>query len=472
LKTSFYIVCFIFIFFHAKSQILWDSACKINGVPVSFFHDTIDNKFYMAGKFDSINGKYRKGIAVYNGAKWDSLGMGINGLDIINPMAHSAVGRITRFNNKIITCGNFASLGNVSAFCLGMWDGVKWDTFPGNPFKLKYESNAPYSSKQIVGDILVNGTDMYVAGCFDTVAGNPCKYVAKWDGSQWHCLNFPNMTNIFCVGNLAWYHGELYAGGVFENNSINDTSNYILKYDGQNWTQVGGGIRGGGNNGIDAMVVYNNLLIVAGWFRKTDGNAGDNIMAWNGSQWLDIGGTYMSGNGTVYQLLTHKNKLTALGVFDHAYTTPSLYIADFDGYSWCGYGTNFDNTILGGGYYEDTLIIGGGFKKINSDSITYIAKTKGGSYSNCSQFFSVNEIAINKLLNVFPNPASNSISLNIEGVSNYQSSVITIQNTLGQTVKKLSFTKNVDVADLPQGCYFIQVTLPNNETYKAKFVKE
>jgi hypothetical protein len=73
---------------------------------------------------------------------------------------------------------------------------------------------------------------------------------------------------------------------------------------------------------------------------------------------------------------------------------------------------------------------------------------------------------------VYPNPTTESISLNIENISNYQNSTITIQNTLGQTVKKIPFSKNIHVSDLAEGCYFLQITLSNGETYKTKFIKQ
>jgi PKD repeat protein len=83
----------------------------------------------------------------------------------------------------------------------------------------------------------------------------------------------------------------------------------------------------------------------------------------------------------------------------------------------------------------------------------------------------IKNLADNKQISVYPNPTSNSISFQITGVTNYQNSTIVIQNMLGQSVKKLSFANNVDVSDLQQGCYFIQVALSNGEIYKAKFIK-
>jgi hypothetical protein len=80
--------------------------------------------------------------------------------------------------------------------------------------------------------------------------------------------------------------------------------------------------------------------------------------------------------------------------------------------------------------------------------------------------------SINNLINIYPNPASNTISLSINGISNCKNSTITIQNTLGETIKKIPFSKDISVSDLAEGCYFIQVTLQTEETYKAKFIKQ
>ena len=73
---------------------------------------------------------------------------------------------------------------------------------------------------------------------------------------------------------------------------------------------------------------------------------------------------------------------------------------------------------------------------------------------------------------IYPNPAINIISLNVSDIVNYQNAAIAIQNSLGQTIKKLSFTKNIDVSDLLAGCYFLQITLVNAKSYKTKFIKQ
>ncbi len=93
---------------------------------------------------------------------------------------------------------------------------------------------------------------------------------------------------------------------------------------------------------------------------------------------------------------------------------------------------------------------------------------------NCSAPLDIVNFRNEQEVSFFPNPASNTISLNVEGI-NFQNSTITIQNTLGETIKKLlvsnvELSKNIPVSDLPEGCYFLQITLSNGERYKTKLV--
>lgn len=77
-----------------------------------------------------------------------------------------------------------------------------------------------------------------------------------------------------------------------------------------------------------------------------------------------------------------------------------------------------------------------------------------------------------KKLDVYPNPASNTISLNITGIPNFSNSIITIQNILGDELKKLPFTKDINISELSKGYYFLQITFSSGESYKTKFIKQ
>jgi trimeric autotransporter adhesin len=72
-------------------------------------------------------------------------------------------------------------------------------------------------------------------------------------------------------------------------------------------------------------------------------------------------------------------------------------------------------------------------------------------------------------LNLYPNPASNQITINVAAV---MEGTITITNLVGQAVLTHEYHGNsvtIDVADLPKGLYFVKVI---GTAYTGKFVKE
>lgn len=112
----------------------------------------------------------------------------------------------------------------------------------------------------------------------------------------------------------------------------------------------------------------------------------------------------------------------------------------------------------------------------------------GGGCLDTSAIFNFNTIGINEsFLNnsvtIFPNPASNQITIKFDAsliaALAKQDVLIDIQNELGQSIKKAGIKqlvngKNemmVDIADLPKGIYFIQIKNQNTSINK-KFIKQ
>jgi hypothetical protein len=139
------------------------------------------------------------------------------------------------------------------------------------------------------------------------------------------------------------------------------------------------------------------------------------------------------------------------------------------------FGGTFDNEINAFSNYNNQIYIAGP-RYADTVFISNIGRWVGGNYrDSCAndELTSITQlINNNQHFKIYPNPTSKTISLNMERINSYQNSIITIQNTLGQTISKLSFTNSVDVSDLQPGCYFIQATLPTGEIYKNKFIKQ
>jgi PKD repeat protein len=81
----------------------------------------------------------------------------------------------------------------------------------------------------------------------------------------------------------------------------------------------------------------------------------------------------------------------------------------------------------------------------------------------------INEISKSGLLKVYPNPAKDKL---IVSVSNNGTSIITISDVLGKAVKQIKTSElqtEINVSDLQDGIYFIQLT-QDNENYVEKVI--
>ena len=80
----------------------------------------------------------------------------------------------------------------------------------------------------------------------------------------------------------------------------------------------------------------------------------------------------------------------------------------------------------------------------------------------------------NLILNYYPNPATESITLNVGGINNFNNTYITIFDYSGRTVLKEKVAQaqtQVNMAALSNGLYFIQLQ-SNNKVLRKKLAKE
>ena len=439
----------------------WTSLNGGTSYPVlSIFGDTINNKLYAAGLFDTIGGISANRIARWNGNSWDSMSAGFLNVLLIR---HA----FTLYNGNLVTANN---VFNFSRAHIAKWDGVQWDSI-GNNFICKPWDN-------FVGVITLNN-ELYAYGVFDSINHIYYNSIAKWDGQNWISLGFPyrftgDTPSILC---LAMYNNELYAAGAFSD-SNNQMVN-IAKYDGNSWSIVGGGFHGPMDQVYD-LEVYQNELYAAGEFKISDGNAFNYIARWNGTEWKDVGGGVTSAdNSQINDLLVLNNKLYAGGVFTEVGGIPATYLAAWNGTNWCGFGNTESNS---------TTV--GCMATINNDlyitcnnmfagvTVNRIAKWIGGNYvDTCGNTTGIKETIVNENeLTVYPNPANNQITVEFEIAE--KEALMEIKNILGQTVySELSKTdkgKNsviIDISAFPNGAYFIQAQ-SSNSIFSKKFVKQ
>jgi len=430
------------------------------------FH-SIGDELYFGGNFTKFNTDTIVGVAKWNGLDMSTLGCGIQwncttpGISgSINP-----VYSIIRFGNNIFVTGSFDQAGNKTVNGLTMWDGNSWNNF-GTGLK----TWGGYWGTGLGFKVIDN--ELYVFGVFDSINGNACNSLAKFNGTTWVSVyNFPIFSSMIGYHNqvydIAKYNDQLYVCGNFDNYPLM-TISYITKWDGNNWVNVGNGINGGI---IDArrMVVYKDELVVAGRFSKTINptNPGENIGKWDGTQWTELG----SGvDEIIWDMKVHNDTLYVCGAFQHAGGIPANKLARWDGSKWCGYGITINNVIVALDFYHDTLYIGGGFNYLNSDSIWGVAKWTGGNYvDTCSSTIGIEQIENQQqLISIYPNPATNAIYI-LGITTNAIAEVYDISGKLILTRKLL--IPQLDISALAQGMYFIKLCTKEGSVVR-KFVKE
>jgi hypothetical protein len=215
--------------------------------------------------------------------------------------------------------------------------------------------NNPLAS---VRSLTVYNDQLIAGGDFNLAEGVDANGIAVWDGSNWHAigdgikLSWQGVVAYRGVQALTVYKGDLIAGGDFNRAGGIDVHG-IMRWDGQTWQPLGGGIAGT-RPYVAAIIVYDGNLIVGGNFTKAGDIDVNYIASWDGNSWRPIGNGL---SNTVYALVIYDGQLVAGGSF----TSPNR-IARWDGSSWQTFGSGMDSWVTALTTYNGELIAGGIFR--------------------------------------------------------------------------------------------------------------
>ncbi len=437
------------------------STGKFNDVIVSALSDSVHNKLIASGTgITHVGNLNARGVASWDGVKWDSLADGINTHNKsfqLYPQGSLSAG--ISYNGKFLVGGYFTSIGGINTTGLALWDGAKWDSLPKRAFR--------FGQQVVIHGFLKKGSLLYIIGMFDTIAGQPTNGIATWDGTNFNPILLPIDPSFQSVTSIAEYQNEVYiTGGAFVGDKVD-----VLKYNGTSWVSTTGGGFTGPFAGAKNLVVYNNELYAAGYFEMVNGNSGNNVIKWDGSQWHDVGFGTIGSYIEINKMLVYHNKLWLFGYIPKVAGSFAGNVAVYDGTSWCGLKDTLDNTINAATVYNDTIYIGGAFWKANSDSITYMAKLSDENlFNQCVNVVGINELSNSNYFSIYPNPSTSTFNI-IDENNQLQNATIQIQNYLGQTVFISSFTSQINLSNLSAGMYFL--TIADKSTKKTvKIVKQ
>ena len=316
-----------------------------------------DGILYAAGAFTNAGGSNCYRVARFDGTNWTEMGGGI--------VQFANANVIRAWTNGIVYAGGyFTNIGGINSRAIAKWNGTNWVAMGNGLFFSQFVNG-------YVNDIRVgpNG-DVYAGGYF-TNADYTVKlnYIARWNGVMWTNMGpgFSNVVNCIAVST----NGVVYAGGSFTN-SGNTSVRYIAKWTGTAWTNVGTTPLG---NRITCMAMAKNGdLYVGGWFTNIGPMEARYIAKWNGTSWTNLGAGF---NNWVYAIDVDNNgNVVAGGAFTNSGSMACNRIALWNGTSWTNLGSGMNDSILSLGVNtnDNSINAGGFFKLAGGSSCWYVAK--------------------------------------------------------------------------------------------------
>lgn len=328
---------------------------------IKVFADTLEDQLLVVGR-NKVNQQASNYVIMrYNDGAWDTLGT-----------FNASTSDVERFGDTLVVAGpsnlnwvNDVPVQGIAAFYAGEWHS--YGAFDLGIRNLK----------------LIQG-QLFAIGGFRYVDGQLCNGIAKRVGGQWQCFDPPPVIASGFGPDLydaEWYQGQLYACGNFSLNTNGE--NDVIAFDGSAWYAPGGGLSDGLGNGR-CLTVYQGELYLGGGFTVQNGNAGNCIQKWNGSQWSglngDLQGVFNNNQtlATAIDFLHYNGKLLVCGEFSYVAGNQANRFAVWDGSKWCGYSDTFNDvsTCRSMAIYHDTLFAACGFE-VNGMPINQIIKWVG-----------------------------------------------------------------------------------------------
>ncbi len=365
----------------------WDSSMGgCNGIIYELLEGP-DGLIYLGGSFTECGGVNTRGVAVFDPAEdqWSSLGgedtEGVNG----------AVYALAYHDGGLYVGGLFAETWGADAIQVSRI--ARWDLANQTWSALDDGVSSTVRALVVHDGALHAGGDFFWAGPDNEVEVHR---VARWDGEQWSALISPDDGRGVqsTVWAMASYQGSLYVGGEFAGANYGGTNssflaNYLVRWDGTQWSPVGVSDGAGVQSTVLELAVIDGRLALGGEFVSVNRLAGGsgpehNIPArhvafWDGSEWSAM--TTATGEGTYHHvdsLVDDGDRIYVGGRFTAVNFDDSIAaarVAWWDGETFGALGSGTDNpvrTLLITG--DGDLYAGGHFSEAGGQSAVQFAR--------------------------------------------------------------------------------------------------
>jgi RHS repeat-associated protein len=233
--------------------------------------------------------------------------------------------------------GTFKTARGIAVNRVARWDGVNWSPLGEG---LTTKSSPSVDALAVHDD--GSGPRLYAGGKFTLSGKQSVNYVARWNGASWEQVgsNLGGQVLTLAVADLG-SGPALYAGGLFTS-SNGVTLNRIARLEGGSWAALGSGM----NGTVRALEPFDDgtgtRLIAGGSFTSAGGIAANRIAAWDETSWTPLGGGLTGTNkAAVYALQAFDAGdgpvLIVGGEFNTAGTIPASAIARWKSATWYSY---------------------------------------------------------------------------------------------------------------------------------------
>jgi len=287
----------------------------------------------------------------------------------------------------LFVAGRFNRAGGATeSNFVAKWNGSGWEPLTGNEL-------GGFDVKALAVFDDGTGPALYAGGSFTDAGSEVVNHIAKWDGQEWSGVGGGINSNGFVISLEVFDDGTgpaLYAGGRISS-AGGVSASRIAKWDGTSWSEVGGGT----NNDVITMEVFDDgtgpALYAGGLFNSAGGSSAVGIARWDGTSWSPVGGGF--NTGSVNSLTVHDDgtgpALYAGGGFTSAGGTTVNRVAKWDGTSWSALGSGIGGSLFSRvneviGFDDGTgpkLIAVGSFNDAGGTSVTNAAQWDGQAWS-------------------------------------------------------------------------------------------
>jgi hypothetical protein len=346
------------------------------------------NNIYVGGSFSFAGGSSATNVAYWDGSSWHAMGNPFNGvvyaLQFFGPYLYAA----GTFTNTSLLLTNIAR-----------WDGSVWSAVPGG------------GANNLIYDLATNSTRLFVGGSFTQIGGIAATGIVNFDGaSTWTPMGgvFGFQGGASQVTKMVWQSNQLYVAGFFER-AGNTGACCVARWDGANWSSLGGTTSKGGEgpsvNQVNCLLQVNNSvsiqpgLYMGGLFTSAGSTVGNCITRWDGTTWNAVGGG-VSGNFSgaangqrILAIATNSTALYAGGIFTSAGGVSASGVAYWDGSNWNPMGSGVDftvNSIVAGS--GNRIWVGGQFTNAGGIYSRGLTSWSSGSWQNLGNVEGTNGI--------------------------------------------------------------------------------